>query len=221
VDENGKPTKWKAADYQPRTHWVDVEKNKVFLDTTVTTAGNFAPVQLAGRLELGQTYIVTFAGQQYSCVCKDGFLQGMYASYLGNSAVFGGEYGNEPFALIQFNWLGHSSLIAFPDGEYSIKVEGDAKVHHAISSKLLPKTIWLIDIDYDNPSINVTALEMERAINNGELIALREIHYGSELFTIYYFVGRHADGLRFASHYGDYYNLADNENGGYNITKAN
>ena len=55
---------WNAAEGEPghvlnRTHWVDVEKNKVFLDTTVTTASNMGLVMLDGELQEGQTYALS------------------------------------------------------------------------------------------------------------------------------------------------------------------
>ncbi len=67
VDASGKPTKWKAADYQPRTHYSEVEEN-VLLEETVAefTEENEGFVMLNGTFAAGDTYKVVWNGTEYT-----------------------------------------------------------------------------------------------------------------------------------------------------------
>ena len=220
---------WNASEGEPghvlnRTHWVESE-HKVLLDTTVATANSMAYVQLDGKLEEGQTYTVTFAGQQYSCLCECTKVMGLYAMCIGNMAALGGTPTDEPFAIGYIPSQNATVLmVLLADGEYSVKIEGDVPTYHTIHPNFLPKPIWLIDIDVDNPSISVSEKELTLALENGEMVALREKH-SANLFTIHHLVGRMAYGIIFSPiSYGsatlDYYILTENENGGYDIKKA-
>lgn len=69
VDANGKPTKWKSADYQPRTHWM--ERVELLPETTVEINPDegvgVIPVDFA--LEAGKPYTIKYNGVEYAdCV---------------------------------------------------------------------------------------------------------------------------------------------------------
>lgn len=232
---------WNAAEGEPghvlnRTHWVDVEKNKVFLDTTFpasTIQNGMVMLALNGELEAGHIYTVTFMGQEYSCECKYGMVNAMLALCLGNPAAYGGEPTEEPFAIGHVQSLNMTAIIPFVQvAEYSVKIEGDANTYHPISSKLLPRPIWLIDFDslLDNPSVSVTQIELNRAIDNGEMIALRDSPAGSQVVNLMYFSTRYSDGrVVFAStHYhptgttiGNVgWVLIPNDSGGYDMSET-
>ena len=72
VDANGKPTKWKAADYQPRTHWT--EETVILPETTVEidpeTGIGLIPVDFT--VEGGKKYTINYNGVDYAdCECLE------------------------------------------------------------------------------------------------------------------------------------------------------
>lgn len=104
VDENGKPTKWKSADYQPRTHWT--EEAVLYEDTIVANESN-EMLTAALDLTLGKTYKITWNGAEYSCEVKDISELGMgVALGLGNIDVVmeTGDTG-EPFFAFDIGGL--------------------------------------------------------------------------------------------------------------------
>lgn len=89
VDASGKPTKWEAAEYQPRTHW---RENAVLFDGTAEfdANGEFAFMPTTA-ITVGETYKVTWNGVEYSCKAFD-------ADGWTGLGDFAGESG-EPFAV--------------------------------------------------------------------------------------------------------------------------
>lgn len=220
---------WNAAEGEPghvlnRTHWVDVQKNKVFLDTTVSAseiANNMAMIALDGELQAGQTYTVTFAGQQYSCECKYGMVMDCLCLCLGNPYAYGGEYNEEPFAILRMPATNMTALIPFVQAnEYPIKIEGDVKIYHTIPSKFLPKPCWMIYCDLDATEVNVTQIDLNRAIDSGEMVAIRGIRPYNGTILMSYFAGRDQDKvITFGSVGEDSFSLKliPNTSGGYDV----
>lgn len=222
VDENGKPTEWESADYQPRTHWVESE-HKVLLDTTVTTSQNMAALQQKIELQEGQTCIVTFGGQQYSCTCRYLAYMGFLGLAIGNTYPIDGNNTGEPFVVMYVPLMNVIYVvIMLPDGEHSIKVEGEVKSYHTIPSAFLPKPCWMIEFDLDNPSTDVTRIELDKAIDNGEMIALRGRRYVNATVIMYYFEYRSQSGeCAFCDGYGrNRITLTPNASGGYDMTEG-
>lgn len=134
VDGSGKPTKWRAADYQPRTHW---QGEKVMCAENTFEAG------LVGKnivthgfdimgLTIGKTYIVVFDGVSYTCVAEAGTasLDGvnMYdVISIGNLSMFGGTDNGLPFILGDLpNYNGIATGVCLPHvyGEHTLSVTG-------------------------------------------------------------------------------------------------
>ena len=107
VDANGKPTKWKAAEYQPRTHWTGA---KVLVPEHTLDAGISGPtmvmhgdIKLLG-LTVGKTYTVVFDGVTYTCVAEVGEITQDGVNMIGiisigNLGMFGGTDNGLPFIL--------------------------------------------------------------------------------------------------------------------------
>lgn len=112
VDENGKPTAWESADYQPRTHWRDVAGTPLLEEQT---ASSLPKINLTNE----RYYLVVWDGVEYVCECKictykdtssDGETRG---HYIGNpsridwSRVQGTDNGI-PFTVFKGDWGGMS-----------------------------------------------------------------------------------------------------------------
>ena len=114
VDANGKPTKWKAAEYQPRTHW---RENAVLFDGVAEFDSNgefiFWPT---AAITVGETYKVTWNGVEYSCKAfdADGF------TALGNMT---GET-DEPFSIVYVDTLGGVATSADGSTTATMTIEG-------------------------------------------------------------------------------------------------
>lgn len=194
VDENGKPTEWESAGYQPRTHWMESE-HKVLLDTTVTTSNSMAYLIQKTELQEGQICTVTFGGQQYSCTCRHLVYYHNLCLAIGNSYPLDGNNTGEPFLVIYLPLMNATYVVVLlQDGEYSIKVEGEVKTYRTIPSAFLPKPCWMIEFDLDNKSTDVTQIELYKAIDDGEMIALRGRRYVNGTVLMYPFSSRSQDG---------------------------
>lgn len=102
VDENGKPTKWESAEYQPRTHWMG---EKVMLERTFAnndaSGKNLVLGSPAMGLTVGKTYNVIINGAAYECVAQSGRNAELGADliWLGNPVIVGGAANDMPFCL--------------------------------------------------------------------------------------------------------------------------
>lgn len=95
VDDSGKPTKWKAVDYQPRTHY----KGIMELFNATLTGLSESEVLLEGfSMQAGETYYVTWNGVEYTCVCVEVPDTGGIC-LIGNASVLGLEDTGEPFVI--------------------------------------------------------------------------------------------------------------------------
>ena len=88
VDENGKPTKWESAEYQPRTHWTD---ETVILPKTTAEAvedGDGAYVAMLPEFTFvgGSKYAINYNGTEYVSECVD--VDGVFL--LGNTPLMMG-----------------------------------------------------------------------------------------------------------------------------------
>lgn len=116
VDENGKPTKWKAADYQPRTHYLTetVLLPETVLETSeedglrTTALEGVEPFFVVGNL-----YKVNYNGTEYACSAIDA---GGFA-LVGNGSIAGLSDTGEPFTMLfendllgVFVWDGSASV---------------------------------------------------------------------------------------------------------------
>lgn len=125
VDADGKPTKWKAAEYQERTHWSDFIE--VQPSTTITpfyyealgvpmgTMSNF-------DIAVGYKYKVIFDGVEYICEAFIASMAGMSAPAFGNTAVAGGANTGEPFAIFKMAGDEWTTAIFFDMNPHTVQV---------------------------------------------------------------------------------------------------
>jgi hypothetical protein len=143
VDENGNPTKWESADYQPRIAWSEEGGGKVVFIPEQTVTNNMWE-NLQGSLVEGDVYAVEVNGVVYKCECRsyDGML------YLGNGSLSGdtaSENNNEPFCLEWFS--GATGGMFYSDGTLEapvgIKVtDWQDTIYHKIPKEYLPEISW-------------------------------------------------------------------------------
>lgn len=133
VDENGKPTEWESADYQPRTHWEEYETLVLFSQHE----NEYGAVQTSFRFVEGETYDVLYNGVIYPCTA---FVSGTVV-LVGNIGLMGGNDTGEPFVLYNAERENAIALKVsdISDGFPSVSVV--AKVAHTIPPKYLPKGI--------------------------------------------------------------------------------
>lgn len=167
VDANGKPTKWKAADYQPRTHWsedglVQVSLFPKYRTSLDSSLGVFNTVlafneYVDGNL-LTSIHTVKFDGVEYGNLATAQV--GEYI-FFGNlyylNQMYGTSFPNtgEPF-LISSVYRGTQLLT--PDTaptEHSVEIYINRTYHHRIDQYYIPRipvidlTPYYTSIEYD------------------------------------------------------------------------
>lgn len=135
VDKNGKPTKWEAVDYQPRTHYTAPKK---------VLAENVTPSMMSNSwisYDLVKDYTavtVVFDGTTY--VCPIIFVENI-TDYGDESFFFIGNYDNRapeyPFSF--FGYIGKDFALVSPYSGHTYSVTTNEYVHK-LDDKYLPAT---------------------------------------------------------------------------------
>jgi hypothetical protein len=150
VDADGKPTKWKAAEYQPRTHWSEVGQGDFVPLTTFIPFLNedFGCTMyrlVSFELEEGKQYTAIFDGVEYSCTAKSIALSNTISGiYIGNSVFAGGENNGMPFAVAALDVVtvdvngGHLDtskeyyVLCMDTNKHTIQVIGEKQLYNKI-----------------------------------------------------------------------------------------
>ena len=208
VDGSGKPTKWRAADYQPRTHW---QGEKVMLPEHTFIGGvdgnNFimhGDGKLLG-LTVGKTYIVVFDGVTYECIAEAGVasLDGitMYnVVSIGNLGMFGGTDNGRPFVLADILDYEPPSWVCLPheySEEHTLSITGVDETNTIPEKYLREGYPYYIDVtcetftDASKPNVYTCAdtVENVKAIyNSGREIKVRVTTTGKNPMPFLYFL---------------------------------
>lgn len=96
VDADGKPTKWKAAEFQERTHGKDIVE---LYNATLTGLAESGALIEGFSMQAGETYYITWNGVEYTCVCVEVPDTGGMR-YIGNGSAFDLEDTGEPFIIV-------------------------------------------------------------------------------------------------------------------------
>lgn len=151
IDENGKPTAWESADYQPRTHWSEVVKADIVPQITFTPAYNetfgipmfpISPIELI----VGNEYTVIFDDVEYHCTAIAGNFRGISFIAIGNEIFAGGNDTGQPFAVAVLVDMNMYIVECMDLNEHTIKVTGDNTVVHKIPDAYAPKSDFMIDV---------------------------------------------------------------------------
>ncbi|MBQ4140038.1 MAG: collagen-like protein [Clostridia bacterium] len=193
VDANGKPTKWKSADYQPRTHWSEEGQEDIVPELTFTPILNesmgvyqhpLAPFELVE----GKTYTVIFDGIEYSCTAKQATLDGMEGIFIGNGVLMGENTG-EPFAIMVGGIAVSSNsstvllnkmyiVATFDSNEHTVRVIEDKIVPNKIPEEYVTPSVLNVLIGIKNaPTFDVALLtpweHIIEAVKSGKFICAR------------------------------------------------
>ena len=95
VDANGKPTKWKAAEFQEKICGGEIVE---LFNATLTGLAESEVLMEGFTMQAGKTYYVTWNGVEYTSVCVEVPDTGGVC-YIGNGVVAGLEDTGEPFCI--------------------------------------------------------------------------------------------------------------------------
>lgn len=182
VDGNGKPTKWKAAGYQPRTHWSEYART-VLIDNETFPEG--ASDLLPFFLVEGQIYTVVFNGVSYERVAKSFEVEGVAFIGIGNLAEQIGEDTGEPFVVLTAPQVG-SSTNSVDYTAFTMSLTTNQETVHKIPVKYMPDEIsayapyYLLLLGYDVGGdqfyeVMSTVSMVETAIESGRQIIAKAI----------------------------------------------
>lgn len=185
VDANGKPTKWKAADYQPRTHWsemVDILPEATLEDTG---EGQYIASESAIPVVAGEEYIVNFNGTEYTVECVDmsDMVGGAPArAFLLGTMQFPPPDGEPPFGITVLENvpdMGTMTVVAAAS-EYagtSITIGVKQEVVHPIPYKFLSNVTHYVPYYGTETGVVIgsTPDEIDAAYKNGANIILKWI----------------------------------------------
>lgn len=161
VDSNGRPTKWKAVDYQPRTHHEEIVD--VVHVPLVTTKCNISDEQegyicdAPSEIIEGGTYNVLFDGTTYTGQLKQVEVEGYGKIYLvGNAKVFAdilaqlgvtveGEDTGEPFVAMA-NYFSYEQryqwgILAADSNTHTFSITGATRAVQKISGKYISANV--------------------------------------------------------------------------------
>lgn len=184
VDANGKPTKWKAADYQEKI--CGSEEVVVLEETTVVPDGEgslmFAPLSVPS---IGDTCKVTYNGTEFECEAMDGSVMTQIPGtiLLGNIDLFTdmGDTG-EPFIMvIAMAGEGGGQLMPMDDSvTFVLSIKAEAVIKMPV--KYIPNEVAAyapyylnvfmgIDAE-DNPAIRVieSVTTLEALVDAGRMV---------------------------------------------------
>lgn len=141
VDGFGKPTKWKAADYQERTHWSEVVTGDLVPHMAFTPVMNEDFGMLLYNLptfdfEEGKTYTVVFDGVEYTGTAAAGVYSGMPFVSVGNTVLHGVQSA-EPFVVVKIPAMNVFAVVCFTADEHTIQIIGEKTVYHKIPREYL------------------------------------------------------------------------------------
>jgi hypothetical protein len=139
VGENGKPTKWESADYQPRTHYTAEAE---ILPETTFTLDNAMCILGAFLFTVGDTYKVTWDRVEYECVAVDFSAMQAGVVALGNLGDYGLEDTGEPFVIMSGDAFGGSMGMSMDADATSATVKITGNVDVQIPEKYIPSSVY-------------------------------------------------------------------------------
>lgn len=120
-DEGGIIKRKHMPDGYPYSEFAEILPSITAVDDGTTVVG-MLPIYAPFKLTIGNEYIVTYNGKDYTCIAQEGgFDSGtLYSILLGNASVLSGTDTGEPFAVL--------NLVVPEDGLYGgvVSLDGSA-----------------------------------------------------------------------------------------------
>ena len=181
VDTNGQATKWRAADYQPRTHWVDYELVNLIPKTTFTPEMDTffnAPMHYFDTpvaLEPNKEYDAGFDRLGYHLIAREAVIQNIPCVYIGNTILETGEDNGIPFVYVVVPSLNNqNAIVCFDTNEHWFLLQTDNEVIHQIPEKFITEKEFKIELlpnpDGDGYIASKTFEEIIEAYDSGKHI---------------------------------------------------
>lgn len=155
VDADGKPTKWKAVEYQERTHWTDGTAETDILPLTTFTPiynANFGCALYynlpAFELEEGKTYTVIFDGTNYTCTAFAAAMGAFSGIAIGNPVFAGGENNDVPFGITMANNGGLHMFMGMDTDEHTLRIIGEQPIYNKIPEEYIIKADFAVELSY-------------------------------------------------------------------------
>lgn len=182
VDESGKPTKWKAADYQKKI--CGDELSYIVPETTVNYEnGDTGELTIDTLLVEGKQYVVTWEGVDYTCVCFTVSDDGTIVYAIGNRILIDGETDTgEPFVFMTAIMDGAKFVTGAPVDEsvtsftFSVKGEVAIPIPAQYVTNALPYYIEVTGngTDADPYVCNDTVANVRAAYDGGRQLFVRK-----------------------------------------------
>ena len=221
VDGNGKPTKWKAVEYQPRTHYSTYEEVQL-LDNVTFIFGDEAFLDFF--LVEGQSYRVIHNGTTYEEVAAAFNLDGISGSMIGNPAAVVGDDNGKPYAILTIDGMAtqYMSMVGTDD---TITLYTNQETIHEIPQKYLPDMrpyYVVISPDLDGDGTKMVTLEKVEsftvALATGRAIIAKVYSNDGGVQFIPLFSAVDSNNILLFNTYGGSATLFANDEGGYNVT---
>lgn len=194
VDANGKPTKWKAADFQEKICGSDLAEIVPLTEFTPSYNDMLgAPTANLNDFELvaGEEYKVVFDGVEYVCEAASGVLGSFAFIAIGNNQLAGGADTGEPFGVVKVTGGEGGMVITFDMNPHSVQV---------FSKKVTPIPVqyvsnafpYYVDMTGDGTSDSpyVCTTPVEEALNaakSGRTLVLRhQMYYNGAPASVFY-----------------------------------
>lgn len=180
VDANGKPTQWKAAEYQEKicgTEWYEIVPLTEFTPEYNSTFG--APMASLNDFEMiaGNKYKVIYDGAEYICEAGHFIVNGLSLNAVGNQVLAGGEDTGEPFALGKVDGASVGFIFSMDMNAHSIQVFSEVAIPIPVQyvSNAFPYYIEVTgDGSEDNPLVcNDTVANVEAIYKSGRPIKVK------------------------------------------------
>ena len=181
VDADGKPIKWKAADYQPRTHYKRLVE---IANCTAVDEGGGMLIASSTPLVIGNTYLVTYNGEEHSCTAFECDFSGdgsVLLPAIGNPAMFDYDGTGAPFVILDGIALGAGGYIivdlTFAE-EATVRIvgEGVIPIPTEYMTNAFPYYINVYCDDIVSPTAYTcmeTVADVEAVLNSGRPIAVK------------------------------------------------
>lgn len=210
VDASGKPTKWKAADYQPRTHWTEVIEILPETAVEVDPDAGMGVIPVDFTVEGGKYYTVKYNGVEYAdCVCTAA--EGQFL--LGNLGAMDENFPitEHPF-VVAYTAIGEDDSGNMIMAWVVVPIDGSTSITVSITEvncTPIPAQYVINAFPYyievtgngttDDPYVcNDTAANVEQVFKSGRQIVLRQgvtdgVSFLFNFFTLYF--ATNGDGL--------------------------
>lgn len=181
---------WNAAEgeegyIENRTHWKEFSRG-LLLETEVTVSEDAPEFPIPNKigLSVGETYTVSWAGTEYTCIAEAADISGILAPALGNLTIMGGSTGEDlPFVLVELPDIAEGALGEGIWGAFfpldtligTLSVFGSTVIYHKLEKNFLPA------------EADITTLN----IRNGSAIGSIRTSY-SDVESVNYQIGKYA-----------------------------